>query len=153
VRTIEQILGAQPLNQKLAAATPMYGAFTDKPDLTPFTALPNQVPLTEGVADQPACGPDTLGLSGAPAAQLQAQEQQRAAVPDAQQDIAGQWAAWAKDQSFTGDKAVADHANPEQMNRYTWYQVHAWSVPYPGDSTVYAPAQVPGAYIPSPDGD
>ena len=29
VRTIEQILGAQPLNQKVAAATPMYGAFTD----------------------------------------------------------------------------------------------------------------------------
>ena len=28
VRTIEQILGAQPLNEKLAAATPMYGAFT-----------------------------------------------------------------------------------------------------------------------------
>ena len=25
VRTIEQILGAQPLNQKLAAATPMFG--------------------------------------------------------------------------------------------------------------------------------
>ena len=32
VRTIEQILGAQPLNQKLAAATPMYGAFTNTPD-------------------------------------------------------------------------------------------------------------------------
>ena len=50
VRTIEQILGAQPLNEKLAAATPMYGAFTKKPDYTPFTAVPNQVPLTEGVA-------------------------------------------------------------------------------------------------------
>ncbi|MDQ2852262.1 MAG: bifunctional YncE family protein/alkaline phosphatase family protein, partial [Actinomycetota bacterium] len=35
VRTIQQILGAQPLNQKLAAATPMYGAFTSKPDYTP----------------------------------------------------------------------------------------------------------------------
>ena len=40
VRTIEQILGAQPLNEKLAAATPMYGAFTNKPDYTPFTAVP-----------------------------------------------------------------------------------------------------------------
>src|SRR6185312_8936551 len=39
VRTIEQILGAQPLNQKVAAATPMYGAFTDKPDYTPFNAV------------------------------------------------------------------------------------------------------------------
>ena len=50
VRTIEQILGAQPLNQKVAAATPMYGAFTNKPDYTPFTAVPNQVPLTEGIS-------------------------------------------------------------------------------------------------------
>ena len=32
VRTIEQILGAQPLNEKLAAATPMYDAFTDGPN-------------------------------------------------------------------------------------------------------------------------
>ena len=50
VRTIEQILGAQPLNEKLAAATPMYGAFTKKADDTPFNTVPNQVPLTEGVA-------------------------------------------------------------------------------------------------------
>src|SRR6478672_9498374 len=63
VRTIEQILGAQPLNQKLAAATPMYGAFTNTPDFTPFSAVPNQVPLTEGVATTPACGPDTPGQS------------------------------------------------------------------------------------------
>ncbi len=63
VRTIEQILGAQPLNEKLAAATPMYGAFNKKPDDTPFTTVPNQVPLTEGVAVPPACGVDTLGLT------------------------------------------------------------------------------------------
>ncbi len=61
VRTIEQILGAQPLNQKLAAATPMYGAFTNTPDYTPFNAVPNQVPLTEGIATAPACGLDTPG--------------------------------------------------------------------------------------------
>ena len=49
VRTIEQILGAQPLNQKVAAATPMYDAFTNKPNYAPFNAVPNQVPLTEGI--------------------------------------------------------------------------------------------------------
>src|SRR3954454_21529339 len=64
VRTIEQILGAQPLNQKLAAATPMYGAFTGTPHDTPSTAVPTQVPLTEGVAVPPACGADTLGKTG-----------------------------------------------------------------------------------------
>jgi YVTN family beta-propeller protein len=153
VRTIEQILGAQPLNQKLAAATPMFGAFTNKPDLTPFTAVPNQVPLTEGVTTPPACGPDTLGLSGAPAQKLQVQEQQKATVPDAETDVAGQWADWAKNQRFTGEKAVPDAANPEQMNRYTWYRTHDWKVPYPGDTTVFAPSQVPGANIPSSDTD
>ncbi len=63
VRTIEQILGAQPLNQKLAAATPMFDAFQSKPDLTPFTTLPNQIPLTEQVTPAPACGQDTTPAS------------------------------------------------------------------------------------------
>src|SRR6185503_14234048 len=67
VRTIEQILGAQPLNEKLAAATPMYGAFTSHPDFRPYTAVPNQVPLTEAIKTAPACGLDTLGQSGAAA--------------------------------------------------------------------------------------
>jgi hypothetical protein len=44
-RTIEQILGLPPMNQLDMAAEPMYGAFTDKPDYTPYTALPNQIPL------------------------------------------------------------------------------------------------------------
>jgi len=63
VRTIEQILGAQPLNQKLAAATPMTAAFTNKADLTPHTAVINQVPLAEGVVIPPSCGYDTLGAT------------------------------------------------------------------------------------------
>jgi hypothetical protein len=39
------------------------------------------------------------------------------------------------------------------MNRYTWYQAHGWKVPYPGDSKIYAPNQVPGGTLPSSDGD
>jgi YVTN family beta-propeller protein len=143
VRTIEQILGAQPLNEKLAAATPMYGAFTNKPDYTPFTALPNQVPLTENIATAPSCGLDTVGTTNAVI--------QRVAVPTAEQTVAAQWATWALHQHFTGRSAVPDFANPEQMNRYTWYQAHGWKVPYPGDAGIFAPAQVPGAYIPSSD--
>jgi hypothetical protein len=59
----------------------------------------------------------------------------------------------AKQQRLTGPKAVPDYANPTQMNRYTWYQTHDWTKPYPGDKKVYAPADVPGAYLPSPDSD
>jgi len=149
VRTIEQILGAQPLNEKLAAATPMYGAFTSKPDYTPFTAVPNQVPLTEGVAVPPSCGLDTLGQTGASATVLNKTVAQRTAVPADETATAASWATWLTKQHTTGNGAVPDYANPEQMNRYTWYQAHEWTKPYPGDSKIFAPTKVPGAYIPS----
>ncbi|GAB2460059.1 alkaline phosphatase family protein [Jatrophihabitans fulvus] len=153
VRTIEQILGAQPLNEKLAAATPMYGAFTKRADLAPFTAKRNQVPLTEGVATAPTCGNDTLGRTGTAARRLAVQQQHATAVPSDKRGLAAQWQAWRSHQRFTGNYAVPDYANPEQMNRYTWYQTHDWTKPYPGDTTVYAPSQVPGAYVPGDDGD
>ena len=63
--------------------------------------------------------------------------------------MAAQWAEWGRISNFTGNSAEPDYANPDQMNRYTWYQVHEWKVPYPGDSKIYAPAQVPGGRIPS----
>ena len=47
LRTIEQILGMKPMNQFDASATPMFDCFQDTPDLTPFVAVPNQVPLDE----------------------------------------------------------------------------------------------------------
>jgi len=55
--------------------------------------------------------------------------------------------------SFYPTNARADYANPEQMNRYTWYETHDWQVPYPGDSKIYAPDDVPGAFIPNADTD
>jgi hypothetical protein len=151
VRTIEQILAAQPLNQKLAAATPMYGAFTNKPDYTPFTAVPNQVPLTEGVVVPPVCGVDTLGLTGAKAQALKNEEARKTAVPADEKATAIAWQTWLAKQHTTGNGARPDVAHPEQMNRYTWYQTHQWSVPYPGDSKIYAPSEVPGGEIPNSD--
>jgi YVTN family beta-propeller protein len=151
VRTIEQILGAQPLNEKLAAATPMNGAFTGKPDYTPFAAVPNRVPLTEGVVIPPSCGVDTLGLTGAKAQALKTQEAQKTAVPADQKATAEAWQTWLAKQHASGNGARPDVAHPEQMNRYTWYQTHHWKVPYPGDSTIYGPSQVPGGEIPNSD--
>jgi YVTN family beta-propeller protein len=151
VRTIEQILGAQPLNEKVAAATPMYDAFTSQANDTPFNAVPNQIPLTEGITTAPSCGLDTLGATGAAAAALNKAEAQKTTVPAAEQATAAAWQTWLAGQHTTGNGAVPDYANPEQMNRYTWYQAHQWNLPYPGDSKIYAPTQVPGAYIPSSD--
>jgi len=45
VRTIELILGLPPMNQLDASATPMNNCFTEKADLTPYSALPNLIPL------------------------------------------------------------------------------------------------------------
>ena len=45
VRTIELIMGLPPMNQLDAAATPMSDCFTETPDFTPFTSVPNRVPL------------------------------------------------------------------------------------------------------------
>ncbi len=149
VRTIEQILGAQPLNEKLAAATPMYGAFTRKADYSPYNAVPNQIPLTEGIATPPACGLDTLGTSGAARTALARTQARQNAVPADEMATAAAWQSWLAGQHLTGNGAVPDYANPEQMNRYTWYQAHDWKVPYPGDSEIYPPSRVPGAYIPS----
>ena len=148
VRTIEQILGAQPLNEKVAAATPMYDAFTSKPNYAPYNAVPNQVPLTEGITTPPACGLDTLGQTGAAASAIKRAEVRNTAVPANKKDIAAAWRTWLAGQHLTGNGAIPDYANPEQMNRYTWYQAHNWKVPYPGDSKIYAPSRVPGAYIP-----
>ena len=47
IRTMELILGLPPMNQFDLAANPMTTCFQDTPDLTPFTALPNQIPLDE----------------------------------------------------------------------------------------------------------
>jgi len=47
IRTIELILGLPPMNQLDATATPMTDCFTDAPDFTPFTSVPNRVPLDQ----------------------------------------------------------------------------------------------------------
>jgi DNA-binding beta-propeller fold protein YncE len=56
-RTIENILGIPPLNQFDLAAEPMFDCFTENPDFSPYTALPNNIPLGE-------LNPDLALLSG-----------------------------------------------------------------------------------------
>jgi hypothetical protein len=47
LRTMELMLGLPPMNQMDATATPMSACFSDAPDLTPFTALTNNIPLDQ----------------------------------------------------------------------------------------------------------
>jgi hypothetical protein len=144
IRTIEQILGMKPMNQKDTAATPMATAFTTKPDYTPFKSVPNRTSLTAGLSTLPSCGADV------PAAQNpNAAPAPKATVPADQQAVAAKWDAWKSQQRLTGPNARADFANPAQMNHFDWYQAHDWSTPYPGESKILAPADVPGATIPA----
>ncbi|MFD4415996.1 bifunctional YncE family protein/alkaline phosphatase family protein [Streptomyces sp. NPDC058476] len=148
IRTIEQILGIHPMNQKDSAATPMTGAFTKTADYTPFTALPNRTSLTDGLKTPPACGLDTPAPQNPSAAAVPS-----AKVPADKQAVAAKWEDWKSHQRLTGPHAIPDFANPAQMNHFTWYQTHEWTKPYPGEDKIFAPQDVPGAYIPSSESD
>ncbi|MEV5986531.1 alkaline phosphatase family protein [Streptomyces sp. NPDC052051] len=148
IRTIEQILGVRPMNQKDSAASPMRAAFTQKPDYTPFTVLPNRTPLTDGLKTPPSCGVDTPAPQNPSAAAVPSTK-----VPADKQDLVTTWEKWKSQQRLTGPHAVPDYANPAQMNHFTWYETHGWKKPYPGESKIFAPKDVPGAFIPSAEND
>jgi YVTN family beta-propeller protein len=149
IRTIEQILGIHPMNQKDTAATPMATAFTTRPDYAPFTAVPNRTSLTDGLSTPPPCGADKPAAQDPKAAMVPS----TAPVPPAETAIAAQWNAWKAQQRLTGPGAVPDFANPAQMNHLVWYETHQWQTPYPGEARIYAPNDVPGAYLPSSETD
>jgi DNA-binding beta-propeller fold protein YncE len=146
IRTIEQILGIHPMNQKDSAASPMRDAFTIEPDFTPFTALPNRTSLTAGLTTLPPCGADVPAPQNPNAAAVP-----KATVPANMRAIAKEWAIWKTQQRLTGPTARPDFANPAQMNHLDWYDAHDWTEPYPGESKILAPQAVPGATIPAPD--
>ena len=149
IRTIVQILGIHPMNQLDSAASPMAGAFTSTPDHTPFTAVPNRTSLTLGLTTLPPCGADVPAAQSPDAAPAETV----ATVPTSMQTVAAQWTQWQSQQHLTGPNAVPDYANNEQMNRFAWYETHNWTTPYPGDSKILTPDQVPGAYFGSTESD
>ncbi|WP_456061903.1 phosphoesterase [Amycolatopsis panacis] len=142
LRTVEQILGIQPMNQKDTAASPMRHAFTPSADFTPYTAVPNQVALTDGLKTLPECGADT------PAAPAQA-----TAVPADKTQLAAQWSNWKTQQQANGTADKVDAFNPAQLNHLDWYEAHSWQQPFPGENKFYAPDDVPGALIPGADAE
>jgi DNA-binding beta-propeller fold protein YncE len=73
LRTIELILGLEPMSQFDASARPMFSSFTSQPDFTPYQCLPARVDLKE------------LNLPDAPGARLS--EQLDLSREDAADDI------------------------------------------------------------------
>lgn len=112
-RTIENILGAKPLTQFDLVASPMFDAFRDTPDLTPFDCLPATIPLDQG-PDLPA---------GTVASYTPTEKAWLKAT--------------AKVMKNKYDKA--DAVDPNFLNHVTWYVTTGWNRPYPGEDKILAP--------------
>ena len=160
VRTVEDMLGFAPMNQEDRAAEPMTSAFTNTPNLTPYNVLPNEIPLTQGLTTTPAPSSAPAASSGSPGSSTSSggssatptftpESGAQLGIPSSERSIYEQWVVWSHDGRFNGDGAIQDWANPAQLNRLDWYSAHNWKTPYPGDSTILAPSQVPGANLPA----
>jgi len=118
-RTIENILGLQPLTQFDRVAAPMFDVFQNTPDLTPFTHVPATIPLNIGPGGTPIAG--TGGASTASLAPLQK--------------------AWslAAVHRFAGRLTQADAVDAGFLDHLIWYSATNWVRPYPGDKSIAPP--------------
>jgi YVTN family beta-propeller protein len=118
-RTIENILGMQPLTQFDLVASPMFDAFQNTPDLTPYNHVAAAIPLDYG--------PD-----------LPAQKQKAELFSPMQK-------AWMKATAevMKGKYDKADAVDPNFLNHVTWYSSTGWTRPYPGESKV----SMPGPFV------
>jgi YVTN family beta-propeller protein len=133
-RTIEQILGLPPMNQFDLVASPMRTAFVEgtppAENFKPWTHVPNQVPLDQGVTASevnPVMSPAVKTLRKA----------------------------WLqkKAQIFAGKLTKPDSEDPETVNHLNWYMSTGFKRPYPGESTVRPPSDFTKAAPTTPDVD
>jgi hypothetical protein len=121
-RTIEQILGLPPMNQFDLVASPMRTAFVkgDAPasNFAPWTHVPNQVPLTEGVSASVDKPTDNVKVKRLRAAWLQK-----------------------KTEIFAGKMTKPDSEDPDTVNHLNWYMSTGFTRPYPGEKTVRPPSE------------
>jgi YVTN family beta-propeller protein len=120
-RTIEQILGLTPMNQFDLVASPMRTAFVKgKPpaaNFKPWTHVPNQVPLNQGVGANEADIKGSATVKALRAAWLQK-----------------------KEEIFAGKLTKPDAEDPDTVNHLNWYMSTGFKRPYPGESTVRPPS-------------
>jgi YVTN family beta-propeller protein len=124
VRTIEQILGLPPMNQMDMAASPMRDLFTTTPNFAPFDAVPNQIPIAE-------MNPGSDPVPGTPP------------VEPTVSPIQAAWQAESDTMKFTDPATPPDQSDPNVLNHAIWYATKGYDTPYPGDSKVLTPAEVP----------
>jgi hypothetical protein len=131
-RTIEQILGLPPMNQFDLVASPMKTAFVQgeppADNFKPWTHVPNQVPLDQGVTTTTAAN-----QTSSPA-------------------VKALKVAWLqkKKQIFAGKLTKPDAEDPDTVNHLNWYMSTGFTRPYPGESKVRPPSEFNN---PAPKGD
>ena len=114
VRTMEQILGLPPMNQMDLAVSPtsMKALFTDKPNFTPYKALPNQIALDE-------MNPGSKSLSGLQKEWALASAELDFSKPDAADELLLNRAIWyatkGYDNPYPGDTKVL---KPSEVHAY-----------------------------------
>jgi hypothetical protein len=112
-------------------ASPMRTAFVEGPppasNFRPWTHVPNQLPLTDGVSastDIPMASPKIKALR-------QAWLQKKAQI-------------------FAGKLTKPDSEDPDTVNHLNWYEATGFTRPYPGEKTVRPPSEFNN---PAPAGD
>jgi YVTN family beta-propeller protein len=132
-RTIEQILGLPPMNQFDLVASPMRTDFvtgTPPPaNFAPWTHVPSQIPLNQGVTASAANITDSTAVKVLRAAWLQK-----------------------KTQIFAGKLTKPDSEDPDTVNHLNWYEATGFKRPYPGESKVRPPSDFNNP-APPPDQD
>ncbi len=132
-RTIEQILGLPPMNQFDLIASPMRTDFVKATppadNFLPWTHVPNQIPLSQGVSaslDKPT---DSAAVKALRKGWLQK-----------------------KAEISAGKLTKADSEDPDTVNHYNWYESTGYTRPYPGEKVV-RPASEFNNPAPTGDGD
>jgi len=117
-RTIEQILGVAPMNQRDLVASPMRTLFTDNPpqaNFAPWDHVLNAIPLSTGTS----CS--NLGS-------LKIDNPVVASLRDGWLEK--------KAELFAGNYHKPDCEDPDTVRHYNWYEATGFKVPYPGDKVV-----------------
>ena len=112
-RTIENILGMQPLTQFDLVASPMFDAFQNTPDLTPYDYVAAVIPLDQG--------------PGLPTGKTMAYTPLQKAWFKATAEV------------MKGKYDKADSVDPNFLNHVIWYATTNWTRPYPGESKIMMP--------------
>jgi YVTN family beta-propeller protein len=112
-RTIENILGMQPLTQFDLVASPMFDAFQNTPDPAPYDCLAAAIPLDQG-PNLPA--DKTVAYTPLQNAWLKATAE-----------------------VMKGKYDKADAVDPNFLNHVIWYSATNWERPYPGEDKVLMP--------------